>query len=155
MKEGIRRVQKEDIETLKEVIDSSELFPSELLDDMISDYFTNPASQDIWFTALENNTPVSIGYCAPERLTKGTYNLYAIAVHKDYQGKGIGRVMMNYLENMLCAEGNRILIVETSGKSEFALTRKFYRHCNYVEQATVPEFYDENDDKVIFWKKLR
>lgn len=150
----IRKVKKVDIPELKVVLDSSELFPSYLLDDMISDYLNNTSSTDIWFTTIDQGIPISIGYCAPERLTEGTYNLYAIAVHKDYQGKGIGKQMMRYIENLLREKGNRILIVETSGKPGFELTREFYHKCNYVQQAVIPEFYEKGDDKVVFWKKL-
>ena len=154
MKQGIREVRKQDVEALKQVLDSSELFPSNLLDDMISDYFNNPSSQDIWFTKIDSNTPVSIAYCAPEKFTEGTYNLFAIGVRKDYQGKGIGREMMNYIEDLLKKQGHRILIVETSGKSEFELTRDFYHKCNYTKEATIREFWNKGDDKVVFWKKL-
>ena len=121
---------------------------------MIQSYLSDAASQDIWFTTTDENKSIALGYCAPEKFTEGTYNLYAIAVHKDYQGKGIGSAMMTYIENVLQKNGSRILIVETSGTAEFTLTRKFYDQCNYVQQAVIPEFYDKEDDKVIFWKKL-
>lgn len=154
MKKNIREVFRKDIDGLKTVLDSSELFPSELLDDMISNYLENPSSNDIWFTFVDNEEPVSIGYCAPERLTEGTYNLYAIAVRKDYQGRGIGKQMMLYIEDLLRKKGNRVLLVETSGASGFELTREFYKKCNYTEEAVIREFYSEGDDKIIFWKKL-
>ncbi|MEO0525997.1 MAG: GNAT family N-acetyltransferase [Bacteroidota bacterium] len=155
MKSEIRKVVKEDIADLKMVLDSSELFPSYLLDDMIKDYLTNTLSKDIWFATTLQGRPVSIGYCAPERLTEGTYNLYAIAVHKEFQGKGLGKQMMTYIENLLRSNDHRILIVETSGKAEFKLTRTFYENCEYIRQAIIPEFYAESDDKVVFWKKLK
>ena len=150
----IRKVKKQDIPELKKVLDSSELFPSYLLDEMISDYLNNEKSTDIWFTTIDQEKPISIGYCAPERLTEGTYNLYAIAVHKSQQGNGIGKKMMEYIENELRKGGNRILIVETSGKPEFELTREFYIKCDYTKQAVIPEFYEKDDDKIVFWKKL-
>lgn len=151
---SIRKVIQADISDLKSVLDSSELFPSSMLDEMISHYFSDPSSADIWFTATDDGKPVAIGYCAPERLTEGTYNLYAIAVRKELQGQGIGMAMMNYIEEILRKAGNRILLVETSGKPEFELTRKFYHQCQYVQQAVIPDFYEDGDDKVVFWKKL-
>jgi GNAT superfamily N-acetyltransferase len=123
---SIRKVQPQDLPGLKEVLDSSELFPSEYLDDMISDYFNNKETTDIWFTYVDNNRPIALGYCAPEKLTNGTYNLYAIAVRKELQGKGIGGKMMNFIEKLLTDNGNRILIVETSSIDHYTLTRKFY-----------------------------
>jgi len=150
----IRKVVKQDGAALKEVLNSIELFPAEMLDDMISDYFNNPESQDIWFTATQNDQPIAIGYCAPEKLTEGTYNLFAIGVRNDIQGKGIGRKMMAYLEDQLKQNGNRILIVETSGTDDFKLTRKFYENLNYTKEAVIRDFWANGDDKVIYWKKL-
>jgi len=150
----IRKVVKQDGAALKEVLNSIELFPAEMLDDMISDYFNNPESQDIWFTATQNDQPIAIGYCAPEKLTEGTYNLFAIGVRNDIQGKGIGRKMMAYLEDQLKQNGNRILIVETSGTDDFKLTRKFYENLNYTKEAVIRDFWAAGDDKVIYWKKL-
>ena len=154
MNKEIREVVHADILELKKVLDSSELFPSYLLDDMIIAYLNDEASTDFWFTTTENKIPISIAYCAPERLTEGTFNLYAIAVRKEHQGKGIGKEMMNYIENRLKQNGARVLIVETSGKPEYQKTRDFYLKCNYIKQAVIPEFYEEGDDKIVFWKKL-
>ncbi len=150
----IRKVLKGDMEGLKTVLNSIELFPAEMLDELILDYFENPETEDIWFTALQNNTPVAIGYCAPEKLTDGTYNLYAIGVQEDLQGKGIGGEMMTFIENYLKHAHHRILIVETSGTAEFELTREFYSKRNYTKEATIRDFWKEGDDKVVFWKKL-
>ncbi|WP_407522434.1 N-acetyltransferase [Lacibacter sp. MH-610] len=150
----IRKVQNEDIPGLKEVLDSSELFPSEYLEDMISDYFTNQETTDIWFTYIHNNRPVALGYCAPEKLTNGTYNLYAIAVRKELQGQGIGQKMMDYIEKLLAENGKRVLIVETSSTDHYSLTRKFYNKLGYRQEAVIKDFWNDGEDKVIFWKKL-
>ena len=154
MSSTIRKVSPIDVQDLKGVIDSSELFPSELLDEMIADYFNNPSSEDIWLTKDEEGIPVAIAYCAPEKMTEGTYNLYLIAVHKEYQGNGIGAEMMSYIEELLREAGHRVLIVETSGLPEFKLTREFYDKCGYAREAVIRDFYQEDEDKVVFWKKL-
>lgn len=154
MAHQIRKAIQKDLAQLKLVLDSSELFPSKMLDDMISDYFNNEESEDIWFTAVDNDLAISIGYCAPEKLTEGTYNLYAIALHKDFQGKGVGGEMMTYIEQELIKKQARLLIVETSGTPEYELTRKFYLKYGYTQEATIRDFYTEGDDKVVFCKKL-
>jgi ribosomal protein S18 acetylase RimI-like enzyme len=151
---NIRKVQLQDLTGLKEVLDSSELFPSEYLEDMISDYFNNKDTEDIWFAYIENNRPIALGYCAPEKLTNGTYNLYAIAVRKELQGKGIGQKMMNFIEKLLIDNGKRVLIVETSSIDHYALTRKFYDKLGYRQEAVIKDFWNDGEDKVIFWKKL-
>ncbi len=150
----IRPVQAVDINALKNVLDSSNLFPSEYLDDMISPYFNNPDSGEIWFTYLQENVPVGLGYCVPEKFTDGTYNLLAITVAKALQGKGIGKKMMEYIEGQLKKQHKRILIVETSGDDQYTLTREFYLKAGYSIAATIKDFWKEGDDKIIFYKKL-
>lgn len=53
MTKNIRPVTQADIDGLKTVLDSCGLFPSEYLDEMISDYFNNADTQDIWFTCID------------------------------------------------------------------------------------------------------
>lgn len=122
---------------------------------MISDYLSNKDTAEIWFTYIENERPIALGYCAPEKLTNGTYNLYAIAVRREFQGQGIGQKMMVYIEQLLAESGNRILIVETSSIDLYALTRKFYTKLGYRQEATIRDFWNDGEDKIIFWKKLK
>jgi len=154
-KETIRPIHTDDLDRLKEIIDLNELFPSELLDDMIQPYFEESSEDEFWVTYEGNGVPVAIAYYAPERMTSGTYNLYLIAIHPDFQGKGIGWDMLNFVENHLRDRGERILLIETSGLPEFEKTRDFYKKNNYHQEAVVREFYAEGEDKIIFWKSLQ
>lgn len=154
MDEKIRPVSKSDIDGLKKVVDSSELFLSEHLDEMISDYFDNPDTQDFWFTYIDNNTQVAIGYCVPEKLTDGTYNLLAIGVSQDTQRKGIASQMMNYIEQRLKQKDGRILIVETSSDEAQIGARNFYSKMGYTQAAVIQDFWKDGEDKIVFWKKL-
>lgn len=149
----IRSVTEQDVPDLKTIIDTSDLFPSDMLDGMISDYFENEASRDIWITCGEDR-PMALAYCAPEQMTEGTWNLYLIAVHADCQGGGYGTSLVDHLESMLASRGERILLVETSGLPDFERTRAFYRKCGYEEEARIRDFYQPGDDKVVFRKVL-
>ncbi len=152
---SVRKIKRDDIPALKLVLDTLELFPSEILEDMMADYLNNPESGDYWFTATENDQPISIGYCAPEQLTEGTYNLLALGVKNDIQSKGIGSKMMDYIEGILTEAGHRILIVETSSTEAFQSSRKFYEKHSYTQEAVIRDFWSDGDDKVVYWKKLK
>jgi len=154
MHNSIRPVVRADLPLLKGVIDSSELFPGEMLDDMIQGYLNQSAVSQIWLTFEVEGRPVAIAYCAPEPMTEGSYNLYLIAVHKSQQGKGIGGQLMRFVENQLHGQGAHLLLVETSGLPEFELTRKFYLQLGYHSEAVIRDFYKLGEDKVVFWKRL-
>ncbi|MEO1434415.1 MAG: GNAT family N-acetyltransferase [Bacteroidota bacterium] len=121
----IRPTIQSDLPQLKQVLDSIELFPSEMLDDMIADFFHHSDSPEIWLTAEVDGIPQGIAYCVPEQMTNGTYNLLAIGVKQALQGKGIGQQIMTHLEEFLRNQGQHILIVDTSGTDGFQRTRKF------------------------------
>lgn len=154
MNKNIKPVTQSDIDGLKNVLDSCGLFPSEYLDEMISDYFNNADTKDIWFTYIDNNSPVAIGYCVPEKLTNGTYNLLAIGVSENFQRKGIAIEMMNYIEQELKSKNGRILIVETSSDDAQIGARKLYKKIGYSQEAVIRDFWNEGEDKIVFWKKL-
>ena len=149
----VRPIIAKDIKALKTVVETNDLFPPNMLDDMLSDYLSNKNSSDLWFTYQEDR-PVAIAYCAPERMTEGTWNLYLIAVHPDFQGRGIGTSIVNYIEQMLAKRGARILLVETSSLLSFTLTQKFYLKCGYEQEARIREFYQAGEDKIVFRKSL-
>jgi len=151
----VRKIEKDDIPALKLVLDTLELFPSEMLEAMMADYLHNPESGDYWFAATEQDQPISIGYCAPEQLTEGTYNLLALGVKSDIQSKGIGSEMVGYIEGLLAAAGHRILIVETSSTEAFQSSRNFYEKQGYTQEAVIRDFWSDGDDKVVYWKRLQ
>ena len=154
MHDKIRAVKQEDIHDLKKVIDSCGLFPSEYLDEMIHDYLNTTESQDIWFTYTDVNSAKAIGYCVPEKLTSGTYNLLAIGVAQDYQRMGIAKEMMHYIEQVLKAKGGRILLVETSSDDTQKPARTLYKKLAYTRMAVIKDFWNEGEDKIVFWKRL-
>lgn len=150
----IREVIHSDLDSLKIVLDSCGLFPSEYLDEMISDYFNNLDTNEIWFTYVENNSPISIGYCIPEKLTSGTYNLLAIGVSENHQRKGVAVEMMNFIEQKLKTIGARVLIVETSSDDAQIGARNLYQKLGYNQEAVIRDFWNEGEDKIVYWKKL-
>lgn len=155
---SIRPPKRADLPALRRVIESTDLFPPAMLEGMMEDHLTaNPlnGSHDpaLWIT-FDDPDPVAIACAAPEPMTDGAWNLYLIAVHSAHHGKGIGRALMGYIEDNLAVEGQRILLVETSGNAGFERTRSFYRQSGYEEEARIRDFYQAGEDKIIFRKAL-
>ncbi|PHI18209.1 GNAT family N-acetyltransferase [Lewinellaceae bacterium SD302] len=150
----IRPVQKRDLPAIRRVIDSSELFPSEMLDNMIAPFFGSNENGSIWLTSGPAEQPDTVAFCAPEPMTEGTWNLYLIAVHADQRGAGIGTAIMRHLETHLKESGQRVLLVETSGLPEFESTRKFYDQNGYTREARIRDFYSAGEDKIVFHRYL-
>ncbi|MBC7891254.1 MAG: GNAT family N-acetyltransferase [Sphingobacteriaceae bacterium] len=150
----IRPSTRTDVPALKSIIDEVGLFPSEMLDDMMADYFNNQPGTDHFWLTDDDNGPVGVAYYAPERLTEGTWNLYLIAIHSDRQEQGRGAALLRYVEQALREQGERLLLVETSGLPNFEYQRAFYRKCGYDEEARIRDFYQAGEDKVVFRKAL-
>jgi ribosomal protein S18 acetylase RimI-like enzyme len=153
---NIRAVTRDDLPALKAVIDATELFPSELLDEMIAGYLAGVPTHEFWLTMTDgtNAEPIAVAYCVPERMTQGTWNLLLIALHPDQQGRGHGTALLGHIERKLTDGGHRILLVETSGLPDFERMRAFYRKCGYDHEARIRDFYDAGEDKVVFRKAL-
>mgnify|MGYP004417263636 CR=1 FL=1 len=150
----IRPLCADDLPSAKEVIDSTGLFPGEMLTEMAAPFLTGTAPDDLWFVALDQKVVLGLVYCSPERMTDGTWNLLLIAVRENLQGQRVGSRLTRHLEQTLSQRNARVLIVETSGLAEFDRTRAVYATLGYVEVARIPEFYATGEDKVVFWKRL-
>ena len=151
---NIRPTKTEDIPALKTVLDRTGLFPSDMLPDMLSGFLSDDDSEDIWLTCEVDGRPIGFCLAKPEPLTDGTWNMLAIAVLPDLQGSGVGSSITSELEARLREAGQRILIVDTSGTQDYALTREFYHKNGYSEAARIRDFWADGDDKVTFLKAL-
>lgn len=150
----LRAMLQNDLPAVKSIIDANEMFPSEYLDEMTSEYFSGD-SQEIWIVAENEKVGiVAVAFCSQERMTEGTWNLLMIAVRPDCQGIGVGKAMMQHIESQVKHQDARILLVETSGLPEYEKTREFYPKCGYKQVAVIPDYYEDGDDKVVFWRAL-
>ncbi len=143
----------QDLAEIAAIAEMTALFPGDMLGGLIAGYLDGGKS-DIWLTALRHERCVGFAFCEPERLTNGTWNLLAIGVAPEWQGRGVGAALMRALEETLRAGGHRVLIVDTSGDPAFARTRSFYLGNGYAEEARIREFWDVGVDKVTYWKHL-
>jgi ribosomal protein S18 acetylase RimI-like enzyme len=97
-----------------------------------------------------------LGYSCygPVPLTLNCYDLYWIAVRKEVQGSGIGKMLLARSEAAMFELGGRRIYIETSSRDLYLHTRRFYESCGYRAEATLREFYSPGDNKVIYVKPL-
>ena len=151
----IRPTTLDDTSALIALADSLGMFqPNDLeeLSEMLTDYVGSDSDSNHFWVTDDDDGPVGVAYCAPERMTNGTWNLLFIAVRPDRQGQGRGAALMRYIEQTLMARGARLLLVETL--ASFERTRAFYCKCGYDEEARIRDFYEAGADKIVYRKAL-
>jgi ribosomal protein S18 acetylase RimI-like enzyme len=86
--------------------------------------------------------------------TRGTFDIYWVAVDREAQAHGVGTMLVTEVERRLARESARLVIVETSSLPAYERTRAFYLRRGYDEVARIPDFYQAGDDRVIYAKRL-
>ena len=90
----------------------------------------------------------------PIPCTDFSYDLYWIAVHPDFQGRGLGRRLLGEAERRIKAAGGRRIYVDTSQRVQYASTRAFYESRGYRLETVLKDFYAVGDGKAIYCKSL-
>ncbi len=153
MKPLIKATASEDVSALQNVLEATQLFPAEMLPDMLAPALAGEA-EAMWLTCHHEGAAIGFCFTTPEELTDGTCNMRALAVHPDVQGRQFGAALVAATEDRLRKDGYRVLIVDTSGTDDFARIRAFYAKNGYEEEARIRDFWAAGDDKVIFRKAL-
>jgi len=111
--------------------------------------------EDYHFLGAYDTTEL-VGYACwgPTPGTVGTADLYWIVVDPRRQQQGVGTQLLGAVEARLRAQGARMVVVETSSRSDYTATRAFYERRGYARAATIPAYYAPGDDLVIYLKDL-
>jgi|SRR5579885_2706034 GNAT superfamily N-acetyltransferase len=86
--------------------------------------------------------------------TDRRYDLYWIAVDRDFQKHGLGRDVLKRTEQLIQAAGGLRVYAETSGRAQYASTHQFYERNGYQKIAELDDFYKSGDSKIIYCKFL-
>jgi N-acetylglutamate synthase-like GNAT family acetyltransferase len=150
------RVKFEDIETVTEIVRSTNFFREdevlvarELVDEAF--HIGEESGYEFIFAEIDGRT---IAYSCYGLIpcTLKSYDLYWIATHNDFRGKGIGRLVLNQTEEAVNKLGGKTVYVETSSKEQYISTRVFYEKNDYILKAQFEDFYDIGDDKCVYIK---
>jgi D-alanine-D-alanine ligase len=145
----------QDGRSIQSITSKTTVFSPEEVDcvtELWEEYRQNGAQTSGYYFVVEREDGRVRGYACygPRSLTDGTYDLYWIAVDPECRRAGVGRKLLDWVEQEIHKIGGRILVVET-----YAPTRRFYLATDYTLEATLKDFYKDGDDLVIFTKHLK
>ena len=160
---------------IREILDATRVFRTEEVDvaiELFDSVFGAPLGVDAVAAANPEISPASpdyffLGAFTPEEELAGfacygptpgsdrTYDLYWIAVDPAVQGSGCGTILLNEVERRLKGLNARMVVVETSSRSDYGSSRGFYIQRGYVEAARSRDFYAPADDRITYTKRLQ
>ena len=87
-------------------------------------------------------------------MTRSTWHLYWICVHPSAQRRGIGQALENHIEEFVRGRGGERIVLETSGRPDYAPSRRFYESAGYCACGRIGDYYKPGDDCLFYCKML-
>lgn len=121
------------------------------------DHHLDGTDPDYAVVCAADDSGIPVGYICygPVPKEDGAYDLYWIVVTPSRQRRGIGNLLLQWLEGEMKQVGRHILRAETASKPRYAGQRRFYEALEFHEVARRKDFYAPGDDKVVYEKIIR
>lgn len=127
----------------------------EVLEGVLDDYLHFPSEGYIIFDERIGAEVIGFIVFARSPLTAYGWDIYWLAVRKEYQGKGYGKLLVQRVEGHIQDRMKKaILRVETSSQNLYAHARNLYMKLGFKRVGVIEDFYSEGDDNIIFYKNL-
>lgn len=148
----------EDIQRIMDMVVSTNFFYDhevEVAVELIAERLAKGESTGYHFVFAEVDGVTAAYSCYGHiEMTKSCFDLYWLVTHNDFRGKGIGKKLLTETYKEAKKMGCTIIIAETSGREHYAPTQAFYISAGYTLEATIHDYYDIGDDKLIYTKRL-
>lgn len=142
---------------LKLVADAEVFRPDEIAiaADVLESAVNTAPHKDYESLTCEVNSQVAGWLCwGPAACSIGCYEIYWLVVASQFQRMRIGRKLLEHAETLIRNRGGRIIVIETSSRSDYQAARNFYTRMGYSQVASIPDFFAMHDSKVIYLKQL-
>lgn len=150
--------EKRDIARVREIVESTKFFyhhEVEIASELVEERIRDGESTGYFFVFAEiDGVTVAYSCFGPIIMSKTSFDLYWIATHSDYRGKGIGKKVLEETCKLANQMGCSIIIAETSGLPHYEPTRVFYTNNNFELEARLRDFYAMGDDKLFYTKRI-
>ncbi len=125
-----------------EATDKKKFLPLLLLADEQESMIDRYIDDGVMFVLDDNGVKGGIVVC---EISDGLLEIKNLAVYKDFQRRGYGRVLIDYV----CERYKDRYSVIRVGTGDSPLTVPFYEKCGFVKSHTVKNFFTDNYDRPI------
>jgi ribosomal protein S18 acetylase RimI-like enzyme len=144
---------------LHSMLIDSRVFTAEEIDiaiELIDTVLKDESQKDYKIDCMVDDQDQPVGYICygPTPMTQGTFDLYWIVVDPNFQGKGIGSKLLDFLEEGVREKRGRMILADTSTIPQYEKTKNFYIQNGFQEVAKVPDYYYPGNDRVTFCKRI-
>jgi ribosomal protein S18 acetylase RimI-like enzyme len=141
---------------MKLLKNTPEFEPEEVVvaEELLDSYVASPADSGYYVLVAEIDSIVGYVCYGPVPLTKGSWDIYWMAVDREEQNKGIGKKLIQSAEEGIRKQQGRLSFIETSSQPSYEKTRRFHIAQGYQQICRVADFYSPGDDKIIYQKRL-
>jgi GNAT superfamily N-acetyltransferase len=130
-------------------------FEVEIAEELIGCYLDDPTGSGYHVLVAEVGSVLAGYICyGPTPMTKGTWDIYWMAVAPEMQGRGIGSALMKSAEQEIIRAKGRLSVIETSSTPLYEKTIRFHLGQGYEVVCRMPDFYAPGDDKLLLQKRL-
>ncbi|HAH65992.1 MAG TPA: acetylpolyamine amidohydrolase [Rhizobiales bacterium] len=151
-------VMADDVGRVRSLVASTGFFNAAEVDiagELVTERLTKGTRSGYHFVLAERgSTLVAYACYGPIEGTRGSFDLYWIAVAPEEQGKGLGVQVFTRAEAAMRKAGAKHIYADTSSSDRYAGTRGFYQRMGFTEEARLSDFYGTGDGKVIYVKAL-
>ncbi|MEP7233972.1 MAG: GNAT family N-acetyltransferase [Ignavibacteriota bacterium] len=156
----IRSYQANDRSAIRDLVSSTGNFNADEIAialELIDICIDKPEQTDYFaFVSEDEKTNRVAGFLivGPTPATQGTFDMYWIAAHPDFYGRGIAQELDLYAEAFVRGRNGYLLIAETSSQPSYDRTRAFYVKQGYLVLSQIADYYKPGDDLVVYGKRV-
>lgn len=147
-----------DVETVRNLTSATAFFTQDEISvavELVEERLAKGLRSGYHFLFAEHSGQV-LGYTCfgPIPCTLSSFDIYWIAVLPAMQSRGVGRELLQRTEQKIADLGGTRIYVETSARSQYQPTLRFYQRQGYSQAALLKDFYGPGDHKAVYLKIL-
>ena len=151
-------VTSDDVAAIRAVTASTGYFHDDEIDvaaELVEERLAKGAASGYEFVLAECDGRM-IGYTTfgPIPCTRSSFDWYWLAVRPELQGFGLGKQLLQQVEERARSMGGTRLYAETSSRPQYATTRAFYEHMRFTLCEILDDYYDTGDGRATYTKPL-